>query len=109
VNGSTGVVTPVVIQMGCFGPVVPGQTGHPLTGQYVEGYRPEVIVADLGFTGPNATYNQAFFGPPPPSPASPVVGSETVELTRYGVRKAIPTWLTLPCAGSATSTSSRCQ
>lgn len=32
VNAAT---TNAVIQMGCFGPAVPGQTGQPLPGQYV--------------------------------------------------------------------------
>jgi len=102
VNGSTGVVAPAVIRMGCFGPLVPGQTGHPLAGQSVEVFRPEVIVADLGFTGPVSTHIQAFFGPPPPSPVAPAAGpaGSNVVFTRYGVRQAVPTTVTLPCAGS---------
>ena len=105
VNGATGVAVPATIRMGCFGPLVPGQSGHPLAGQFVEVYRPQVIVAGLGFTGPTATTIQAFFGAPPPSPMSPAeagagAGAGAVAFSRYGIRKAIPTSLTLPCAGT---------
>lgn len=102
VNGGNGVPTPATIRMACFGPVTPSSTGHPMAGQYVEVYRPEVIVADLGFTGPTARTIQAFFGAPPPSPVTPgtVSAGADVAFTRYAVRKAIPTSLTLPCSGS---------
>ena len=99
VNGSTGVAAPAVIRMGCFGPLVPGRSGHPMAGQYVEVYRPEVIVADLGFTGPTATTIQAFFGAPPPAPVV-LSGGNDVVFSHYGVRRPVPTSLTLPCAGS---------
>ena len=94
VNGSTGDPTPATIRMGCFGPVRPGQTGHPLAGQTVEVFRPEVIMGHFGFTGSAANSIEALFGPPPPAPASP-----GVVLHSYGVAMAIPTSLTLPCFG----------
>jgi len=100
VNGQSGVVTPAEIQMACFGPIRPGQTGHPLPGQTVEVFRPEAIVAATGFTGPNAKYIQAFFGAPPPSPAGPAPAGGTDVFTRYGVPKPISTSLLLPCSGT---------
>src|SRR5450631_1402292 len=78
VNGQSGVVTPAEIQMACFGPIRPGQTGHPLPGQTVEVFRPEAIVAATGFTGPNAKYIQAFFRVPPPPPAGPTAAGTDV-------------------------------
>ena len=102
VNGQSGVVTPAVIRMACFGPVGPGRTGHPLPGQSVEVFRPEAIVAATGFTGPAARYIQAFFGAPPPSPVSPGTSPGNDVLTRYGVAQAIPTGLVLPCGGTGT-------
>ncbi len=51
VNGSTGYPSPATIRMACFGPIRPGQTGHPLPGQTVEVFQPEVIVGHFGYTG----------------------------------------------------------
>ncbi len=98
VNASTGSPAPVTIAMGCFGPIRPGQTGHPFAGQTVEVFRPEVVQGHFGFTGSAATAIGAFFGPPPPS-ATPVASSY-VRLSHYGVAEAIPTSLTLPCGGA---------
>ena len=70
VNGQTGFATPVVVRMACFGPIRPGQTGHPLAGQTLEVFRPEVIAARTGFTGPNGTSISVFFNAPPPSPVT---------------------------------------
>jgi hypothetical protein len=100
VNGQSGVVTPAEIQMACFGPIRPGQTGHPLPGQTVEVFRPEAIVSATGFTGPNAKYIQAFFGAPPPPPVGPAPVGGTDVFTRYGVPKPISTSLLLPCSGT---------
>ena len=97
VNGQLGVGAPATIQMACFGPLRPGETGHPMAGQTVEVFRPEVIVAQEGFTGPSAHRISAFFNAPPPSP---VVAAGNVTFTRYAVPKKIPTSLVLPCAGS---------
>jgi len=97
VNGQLGIGPPATIQMACFGPLRPGQTGHPMAGQTVEVFRPEVIVAHEGFTGPNAHSISAFFNGPPPSPAT---AAGNVTFTRYGVSKKIPTSLVLPCAGT---------
>ncbi|MGH3795913.1 MAG: hypothetical protein ACRDSP_13610 [Pseudonocardiaceae bacterium] len=90
VNGQTGQAS---IQMGCFGPIHPGQTGHPFAGQTVE----VIPVAgptsrDIGFTGSAATAIDATF-PPPSTTSLPVV------LHDYAVTEQIPTSLVLPCFG----------
>ena len=97
VNGQLGISSPATIQMACFGPLRPGQTGHPMAGQSVEAFRPEVIVTHEGFTGPNGHSISVFFNGPPPSPAA-AAGNVTV--TRYGVSEKIPTSLVLPCSGT---------
>ena len=102
VNGKNGVPAPAVIRMACFGPVRPGQTGHPMAGQTVEVFRPEAIVGHFGNTGAHATSIVAFFGPPPPTSAPPTPSASTVTFYRYGVVKPIPTALVLPCGGTGT-------
>lgn len=97
VNGQLGIGRAATIRTACFGAVRPGETGHPVSGQTVEVFRPEVIVAHDGFTGPNATSISAFFNAPPPPPVG-LAGNVT--FTRYAVPKSIPTSLVLPCAGS---------
>jgi hypothetical protein len=102
VNGQSGVATPATINMACFGPVKPGQMGHPMAGQTVEVLRPEVILTDDGYTGSQATSITAFFGPPPPSSVATAPKTSTVTFRRYGVAKKIPTSLLLPCGGTGT-------
>ena len=96
VNGQNGLAAPAVIRMACFGPIIPGQTGHPMAGQTVEVVRKTASVAGSGFTGPNATSIVVFFGVLPPTP----VATGNITFTRYGVAQAIPTSLLLPCAGT---------
>ena len=98
VNGRTGYPQPVTIAMACFGPIRPGQTGHPFADQTVKVFRPEVVRGHFGFTGPRGTSIGAFFGAPPPLPVA--AASSYVNLTSYGVAKVIPTSATLPCGGS---------
>jgi len=101
VNGNNGNTTPAPIHMACFGPVKPGQKGHPMAGQTVEVFRPEVILVHRsGYTGKSANRIFASFGPSPS--ATPV--ANTVTFTKYGVNKRIPTSLLLPCAGTGTVT-----
>lgn len=99
VNGQNGLASPAVIKMACFGAIRPGQMGHPLAGQSVEVLQPEVIVT-RGFTGPTADRILAFFNAPPPAPVAAPPPSSPVTFRRYGVAKAIPTSLLLPCAGT---------
>ncbi|MGA2836541.1 MAG: hypothetical protein ABSF84_08090 [Acidimicrobiales bacterium] len=94
VNGSLGIGSPAVIKVVCPGPA--GQTGHPLAGQTVEVELPKAILSTSGYTGDDATYIAAFFGPPPPSGAS----SGQVKFTKYGLAKPISTSLTVPCGGT---------
>ncbi len=101
VNGSTGQSQPAVIRMACFGPIVPEQKGHPFAGQTLEvrhrGPSPSATSTDVGITGSHGRQVGVFFGPPPP-------GSTTNPVTfrAYGVVKAIPTSVLLPCAGTGT-------
>jgi hypothetical protein len=96
INGKDGVSGPVVINMACFGPVRPGQTGHPMAGQSVGVGQPEAIVGTFGNTGSKGTSIDAVFGP-----ATAV--SSGVAFHRYGT-VAMPTSLVLPCSGSGTVT-----
>lgn len=96
INGSTGRPAPATIRMSCFGPIVPGQTGHPMAGQTVAVKRVPPS-AQAGLTGDDARSIGAFFGAPPPGAAAS--SSSFVDFTTYG-QKPIPTSLTLPCGGT---------
>ena len=100
VNGSFGAPVPAAIKVVCPGPTRLGQTGHPLSGQTVEVGMAISTFWNWGYTGKNASSIAVFFGPPPPS----VAGPGQVTFTRYGVSKAIPTSLNLPCSGSGAVT-----
>lgn len=90
VNGLTGHAT---IKMGCFGPIYPGQHGHPLAGQTVKVLpAPAPTTRDLGFTGGAAHAIDVHF-PTPTVDKSPVV------LRDYAETAPIPVSLILPCAG----------
>lgn len=99
VNGH--VTSPAPIEMGCFGPITPGETGHPLAGQYVA-----VLPADT-----SATNNVGFTGSAGVAVNVAIIynlGDITVvapvgTLTAYDVKLPIPTTLVLPCAGSGTA------
>jgi hypothetical protein len=93
VNGQTGQA---LIQMGCIGPIHPGQTGHPLPGQTVNVVPvPSSTTTDVGYTGSAATAIDVTMG----APSSTVIFAV---LRYYGVTAPIPTSLVLPCAGSGT-------
>jgi hypothetical protein len=95
VNGSLGTTgRPALIKVVCPGP--DGRTGHPLGKQTLEVELSKAVLAGSGYTGNDATSISAFFGAPPPTAAGP----GAVSFTRYGVAKAIPTSLELPCSGS---------
>ncbi|HTD51184.1 MAG TPA: hypothetical protein VK771_11320 [Acidimicrobiia bacterium] len=102
VNDQSGIGTPAPIHMACFGPVRPGEKGHPMAGQSVEVFRPEAIVGHFGYTGARGNHIVAFFGPPPPAPVAAT--ASTVTFTKYLVKKPIPTSLELPCFGTGTVT-----
>jgi hypothetical protein len=98
VNGSPGGPTPVTIRVVCPGPEA--QRGHPLSGQTVEVGPAVTTASSIGYTGSDASSIRAFFGPPPPT----ATGSGQVSFRRYGVPKAIPTSLSLPCQGTGVVT-----
>ena len=90
VNGTS---VDAVIQVGCFGPVVPGETGHPVGGQSVD-VLPAAVSAssDTGYTGDSADHVLVGFD----STSTATITS----LSEYAVKAAIPTGLELPCSGS---------
>ncbi|WP_405587807.1 hypothetical protein [Streptomyces sp. NBC_01190] len=91
VNGTS---VDAAIKVGCFGPVIPGETGHPLAGQYVNvlPVTPPTS-SQTGYTGESADRVQVAFGA-----ASSVTTAVTLRSTV--VRAAIPTTLSLPCSGT---------
>ncbi|MGD0083154.1 MAG: hypothetical protein ABSD78_08150 [Acidimicrobiales bacterium] len=97
VNGENGAESPVEIQMACFGPLKPGETGHPIAGQTVTVFQPEAITGDFGNTGAHGHEIGAFFIAPPPGAGAAAGGP--VIFHRY-VTKKIPTSEVLPCAGT---------
>jgi hypothetical protein len=94
VNGSTGVGSPAIVKVVCPGP--DSGAGHPLAGQTVEVTAPKAILPTSGYTGKSATSVSVFFGAPPPAAAGP----GQVDFIKYGVAKAIPRSLDLPCSGT---------
>jgi hypothetical protein len=107
INGEDGNTTvPIPIEMACFGPVTPGETGHPMGGQTLAVHQlfPPSMAGTLGETGDDSSIS-VFFGAPPPAPipgtSSPSVGKR-VSFTRYDKAKELPTSLTLPCGGTGT-------
>jgi hypothetical protein len=100
VNGATDHAT---IRMACFGPDRPGRTGHPLAGQTIGVFRPEVltrptfgttgtparaivvlIISRLGTAGPVAVFRRLLLTRP------------VISATQW-----LPAGLTLPCSGRA--------
>jgi hypothetical protein len=89
-----GVSTGAVIKVGCFGPVVPGETGHPVSGQTVAVHEETVATSkDDGYTGESADHVAVEFESLPTS-------SGAVLLRQYDVKAEIPTSLNLPCGGT---------
>jgi len=93
VNGSFDRAT---IKMACFGPIQPGQTGHPMSGQTLEVLSPPppVVAGPIhsGYTGASATRITAVLRGDPP-----VV---LARFTHYFTGQAIRTNVELPCAGT---------
>lgn len=93
VNGSFDSAT---IAMACFGPIQPGQKGHPMAGQMLDVLSPlpPVVFGPIhpGRTGASATRIVAVLR-----------GTPKVVLARfsnYFQSEAIPTSVELPCAGT---------
>lgn len=99
----TGIVNgagaDAVIKTDCFGPVTPGEKGHPVGGQYVavNPGLPSSAGVDVGFTGSLGNSVTVFLGLPTSSgsAASSLVGT----VHDYVVHLAIPTTLSVPCGG----------
>ena len=88
-----GASTNPVIKVVCPGPVTLGETGHPVSGQYVEvQLAPGPTTTQIGYTGTAADSINVLFN----TPAS----TAGVKLTAYYVPVAIPTSLELPCGGT---------
>ena len=101
VNGAAG--GPVRVRMACFGPVRPGETGHPFAGQTLEVVRelhPLPDVPDLGFTGSAADSIRVDFDTFLADPAP----EESIVLSAYNTPTDIPATLALPCFGTGTVT-----
>ena len=107
INGTDGnTITPIPIQMACFGPLTPGETGHPMGGQTLAVHQlfPPASAGSLGRTGNDRTIG-VFFGAPPPAPAGGTGAtskSKSVTFSHYDKTKALPRSVTLPCSGTGT-------
>lgn len=97
VNGHT--TGPAPIRMACFGPVHPGESGHPLSGQYAQADPASASsTTGPGYTGSAGTAVSIAL----------IITSGTIvrvvplgTVSDYDTRVAIPTTLTLPCYGGA--------
>jgi hypothetical protein len=93
-----GVTIGAVITVGCFGPVTPTSTGHPVTGQTVSVKLVSGNTADkatVGYTGTAATRDLVGFG-------NAVSTAPATVLKAYGLSVEIPATLNLPCYGTGT-------
>jgi len=89
-----GQVAHATIRMACFGPIRPGETGHPFAGQTVEALpAPVSTTSDIGFTGSAAHAIDVHF-------PTPTVANVPVTLRDYAVTAPIPVSFSLPCFGS---------
>lgn len=97
-QGQVNTVTAgAVIKVGCFGPVTPASTGHPIAGQTVDvRYTPDVTSKDgTGFTGSAADHVIVGFD------SGPSTG-QVVSISAYDAKVVIPASLNLPCFGTGT-------
>ncbi len=94
VNGETDMA---VIRMACFGPVHPGQTGHPMAGQKLQVKRVTAGTRDAGYTGGAAHEIAVDLG-------GTSTAGRVLVLHRYDEVVEIPTALNLPCYGSGVVT-----
>ena len=95
VNGKHPTATITVV---CPGPARLGQTGHPVAGQTVGvSQAPASTASGVGFTGSLGRSVVVIFSGPA---TTPPVTTVPLTFTSYGTQ-AIPTSLSLPCAGTA--------
>jgi hypothetical protein len=98
VNGrNTG---PAPIDMACFGPIIQGQLGHPLAGNYVEVLPPVTSAGSVGYTGSlgDSVDVSIIF-----STGTITVDEPIGTLTSYGTKLLISTQLSFPCSGVGTA------
>jgi hypothetical protein len=88
-----------IVKVFCAGPIQPGETGHPLAGQYLEAYAVALPTSftSVGYTGTAADEIDAFF-----SGATSAGVNPPVVIKNFFVEVPIPTSLNLPCAGLGT-------
>ena len=91
-----GVSTNAPIRTDCLGPVVVGETGHPVAGQYVEAVTAPVTSAVSGYTGSAAHQLEVSLTAPASSTVSSLIGA----LNSFYVELSIPVTLTVPCTGT---------
>lgn len=91
INGKAANAT---INMACFGPIRPGQLGHPFGNQWAEVLNVSGV-QPLGYTGSLGTSIVANF------PGPPTAVPEQIVFHYYGLQAQIPTSFYLPCSGSA--------
>ena len=105
INGRNGNTTiPITIRMACFGPIIPGQTGHPMKGQTLaihQLFPPTTTGGSLGYTGTDAEVG-VFFNAPPPAAPRVRAAATTPIFHRYNRPQPLSTALTLPCGGTGT-------
>ncbi|MFE9428619.1 hypothetical protein ACFYNO_37390 [Kitasatospora sp. NPDC006697] len=91
-----GAAANAAIQLGCFGPITPGQTGHPLAGQTVEADAVTPVSTVAGYTGSAGTAIEVTI-------TTSSAGSIQLvgKLGSFFAPLAIPTSLVLPCTGTA--------
>jgi hypothetical protein len=98
VGSVNGQFRNATIDMACFGPTLPGQTGHPMKDQMLEIYSPPPPIVfgppvKVGNTGAAATSVTALV----------IAGGKVrarMRLGEYFAPKAISTRVLLPCAGT---------
>ncbi|MBR7835682.1 hypothetical protein KDL01_20570 [Actinospica durhamensis] len=85
-----------VIKVVCLGPIVAGETGHPLADQYLEVQLAPTSSTVVGYTGSAADSIDVLF--------ASASSTSVLTLTAYYVPVEIPTTLELPCGGTGTVT-----
>lgn len=84
-----------VIQVVCPGPITHAETGHPVSGQYLEAVTTPATSADSGSTGTAAISIDAFILTSTGAGSAPAV-----VFNSFFVEEPLPTSLELPCSGS---------
>jgi hypothetical protein len=106
INGTDGnTSTPIPIQMACFGPLTPGETGHPMAGQTLAVHQlfpPASSGGTLGYTGNDSEIGFFLVAPPSSSTAAAPRAAKSVVFVRYDKTQRLSTALTLPCSGTGT-------